>query len=383
MVAENITPEKNTQRKLERSMNSTPVSKAKSTLFTALHTDAYTFWCIKNVFSELTNKNLEKWKWPYKNNYFSPKTNELIDTNKYWSLDFFKNINLLEDMLSKTDNTLNFDCNKEARNKCNQMIESLITNPIIDEKNNSDSIVDKNSLQNFHSAVNIAQTEWKKIVILSNHQNHMDTFILNYIFHNLHELSNKQYDIPQKELRFICGAYMYYMNNTRAAPIGFDTTFVFWVKDMPEIVNFFKQEKNIKILKDIKKVVANSIKSNHESESSLLYVYAWRSDEDNGCKSKIEQGIEPFVSNEDCVYIPIWFNGSSSLYIDSDKTILPKKLIKIINPNKEIPWFVYFKPSEIKMTIWKHFQWWDKTLDEINTQMHQVSNDALAKRTKK
>ncbi|OQY40701.1 MAG: hypothetical protein B6229_01025 [Spirochaetaceae bacterium 4572_7] len=54
------TPENKTQRNFEKGVNSTPVSKAKSTLFTALHTDAYAFSCIKNVFSEFTNKNLEK-----------------------------------------------------------------------------------------------------------------------------------------------------------------------------------------------------------------------------------------------------------------------------------------------------------------------------------
>ncbi|OQY40702.1 MAG: hypothetical protein B6229_01030 [Spirochaetaceae bacterium 4572_7] len=62
-------------------------------------------------------------------------------------------------MLSTTDNTLNFDCNKEARNKCNQMIDSLITNPIIDKENRSNSILDEKSYENFSNAVNVAHKE--------------------------------------------------------------------------------------------------------------------------------------------------------------------------------------------------------------------------------
>ena len=372
------------QRETEKSQNSNFFSKIKSKLYTILNNDPYSLKCIKEVFKDLNIKKLEQGIWVYKDDYFNPIKNKLIDINKYWSLDMFKNIELLEDMLNTSNNTLNFDCNIEARNKCNKMIESLITNPIINKKNDIDkehwdtnSILDKESYNNFINAVKKADTEWLKLVILSNHQSHMDTFILNYIFHNLYKEINTQYDLSQKELRFICGAYMYYMDNTRAAPVWFNTTFVFGAKDMPEIVSFFKKEKNIQILKKVKNAVSTAIKSNHKKESSLLYVYAWRSEEDNWCKEKIEEWIKPFVSNKDCLYIPIWFNGSRKLYNNSTKTIIPKQIIKTVKPNKEISWFVYFKPSKIIMNIWESFKWWDKSLEEINIQMHQTSNKAL------
>ncbi len=32
------------------------------------------------------------------------------------------------------------------------------------------------------------------------------------------------------------------------------------------------------------------------------------------------------------------------------------------------------------MTIWEYFKWWDLSLEEINTQMHDVANNALDKR---
>ena len=41
--------------------------------------------------------------------------------------------------------------------------------------------------------------------------------------------------------------------------------------------------------------------------------------------------------------------------------------------------FKFFKPWDIHMTIWEHFIWWQKDLEEINQMMHLVSNDAITK----
>jgi hypothetical protein len=35
------------------------------------------------------------------------------------------------------------------------------------------------------------------------------------------------------------------------------------------------------------------------------------------------------------------------------------------------------------MNIWECFEWWECSLEEINTQMHKVSNNALTKKNKR
>jgi hypothetical protein len=133
-------------------------------------------------------------------------------------------------------------------------------------------------------------------------------------------------------------------------------------------------------LRLIKQSVISSITGNKQKEAALLYPYAWRSTAKNGCKDYIEEGIKPLISDKDCIYIPIWFNGSEEIYKNSDKTIIPDFIVKNFIPDKKEKNFSYLKQNYVRMNADKYFRWWEVSLDDINTKMHNISNRALNKK---
>lgn len=135
--------------------------------------------------------------------------------------------------------------------------------------------MDTQSFQNFTSALERSKVENRKIVLLSNHQSHFDTFVLDYVFEELVQMmcaQNPSLDV--KKIRFICGAYMYYSPSVRNFIVGVDTAFVFGEKDIKEITKFLLSHQRKDVIQSLKESAVDSIQRRPDSEMTILYPYA-------------------------------------------------------------------------------------------------------------
>ncbi len=65
--------------------------------------------------------------------------------------------------------------------------------------------------------------------------------------------------------------------------------------------------------------------------------------------------MKQMLSLEDCIYIPLWINWTWDMFIG--------------NPSwwgNMIRNFSKISPTDVKLSVWKHFVWWELTMDEIN-----------------
>lgn len=195
---------------------------------------------LKDIYKSLTYQNLKSWNGPYQDYYFSGK-NKIIDQNWFekWTLDMFKNIDLLEDILTRED-SINFDWNPEIKKQIDSLVVSLIQNKIFVGEF---PIIDPASKDNLLAAMKQAESTNSKIVFIANHSSHFDTPILNYVLSRvIKKIHTENPEIPIKKIRFICGAYMYYNKWVRNFTAGFDTTLVFGPKDLQEIKVYLQEE---------------------------------------------------------------------------------------------------------------------------------------------
>lgn len=417
-----------TKRVQEVSTDKYYISRIVGKLKTLLLNSSASVQKLKEVYKSLTYQNLKSWSWPYKDYYFSG-TNPILpkDWFEKWNLDMFKNIDLLEDILARNE-TINFEWNSQIKNQIHTLVQSLIQNqPFTGES----PIIDLKSQENFSNAITQAEATNRKIVFIANHASHFDTPILSYTLEKAFQQLHQQHpDIPIKKIRFICGAYMYYNKGVRNFTTAFDTTLVFGPKDLQEMKLYLETYNRKDLILKLYKQAIQKTQQNNKTETTLLFPYAGRSENKNGCKEELPKGISQYFSSE-CIYVPIWCIGSDDIFPTGDlyqisknidifehikniikylkfsqliKLLSPKadqkqliKLIKKAEPIDIVIWilenmdifkllqflekykFKFFKPGYIYMTVWESFAWWEKTLEEINETMHTVSNQAISR----
>lgn len=382
---------------------------------------------LKEIYQSLTYQNLQSWSWPYQDYYFSGQ-NKIINSEWFekWDLDMFKNIDLLEDILARAE-TINFEWNTKIRHKVHKLVKSLIKNELFAEDN---PIIDQDSKRNISDAFVEAEASNRKIFFIANHASHFDTPILSYTLDQVLKNIRKEHpEIPVKKIRFVCGAYMYYNKWVRNFTAGFDTTLVFGPKDLKEIKIYLEENKRKDLIIKFNREAIKKTQDNAKQETTILFPYAWRAENKNGCKDDLPKGISQYLGNADCLYVPIWCVWSDGIFptwnlyeisqnIDIFKHINNiikylkfSQLIKLLNPNADkkqlvklikkaepidiVVWlldnldifklfqflekykFKFFKPGNIHMTIWEYFVWWQKSLEEINQIMHKVADEAM------
>ena len=172
---------------------------------------------------------------------------------------------------------------------------------------------------------------------------------------------SKLIDLSWKDVRFVCGAYMYYNKWVRPFTVWFNTLFVYWPKDFLRLWSRLPKKSFFELLKRFNDRVINTIHKNLDSEVLVLFPYAWRAKkwEDinykYGCKDKLPNWMKQMLSLEDCIYIPLWINWTWDMFIG--------------NPSwwgNMIRNFSKISPTDVKLSVWKHFVWWELTMDEIN-----------------
>lgn len=382
---------------------------------------------LQKIYKSLTYKNLQSWSDPYQDYYFSGK-NKFIPQEWFekWNLGMFKDINLLEDILSR-DETINFEWNEDIKNQVNLLVQSFIKNKLITGKN---SIIDDKSRKNLENAFVEAEQKHCKIIFIANHASHFDAPILNYTLNQaIQELHKQNQDIPIKKVRFICGAYMYYNKGVRNFTAAFDTTLVFGPKDLQELKWYLEEKHRRDLIIKFHKEALKKTSENSDAETTLLFPYAGRAENNNWCKDELPKGISSYLEKTENIYVPIWCVWSSSILSTGDlyqvsknidifdhvKNIIKhlkfSELIKLVDSNADqkelvklikkadliavVMWildnmdifkllqfldkykFKFFKPEYIHMNIWEYFVWWEKNLEEINDIMHTISNEAL------
>ncbi len=415
-----------TKRLWEQSTDKHYIARVAWKLKTLLLNSPKSVQNLKNIYRSLTYQNLKSWAGPYQDYYFSGK-NQIIDQDWFeqWSLDMFKNIDLLQDILARED-SINFDWNPEIKKQIDSLVASLIQNKIFVGES---PIVDPTSKAHLLDAIKQAESTNSKIVFIANHASHFDTPILNYVLTRvIKNIHTENPEIPIKKIRFICGAYMYYNKGVRNFTAGFDTTLVFGPKDLQEIKLYLQEQNNKEIILKFYKEALQKSQTNQATETTLLFPYAGRADNKNGCKDQLPQGIYAYLNNPNCVYVPVWAIWSENIFPTGDlyqvsqninifdyaKNIIKyfkfSQIIKLIHPRADQKQLVklmqkaepldivirilenidifkllkfmekykfkFFKPGDIHMTIWEHFVWWDKNLEDINTMMHDVSNQS-------
>ena len=382
---------------------------------------------LKEIYQSLTYQNLQSWNWPYQDYYFSGQ-NKLINNEWFekWDLDMFKNIGLLEDILTR-DATINFEWNHKIRYQVHKLAQSLIKNKIFTQES---PIIDSDSKKNLNAAFVDAQATNRKIFFIVNHASHFDTPILSYTLDQALKNIHQEYpEIPVKKIRFVCGAYMYYNKGVRNFTAWFDTTLVFGPKDLQEIKTYLEENNRKDLIIKFNREAIKKTQENAQTETTILFPYAWRAENKNGCKDELPKGISQYLDNADCIYVPIWCVWSDNIFptwnmyeitqnIDVFKHIKNiiqylkfSQLIKLLNPKADqkqlvklikkaepidiVVWlldnldifklfqflekykFKFFKPGNIHMTIWEYFVWWQKNLEEINQIMHKVADEAM------
>lgn len=414
------------KRSLEQATDKHYVSRIAWKLKTLLLNNSNSVQKIKDIYKSLTYQNLKSWADPYADYYFSGK-NKIIDQDWFeqWSLDMFKNVDLLEDILARED-SINFDWNPKIKKQIDTLVSSLIQNKIFVWES---PIVNPASKANLLAAMKQAESTNSKIVFIANHSSHFDTPILNYVLSRvIKEIHTENPEIPIKKIRFICGAYMYYNKGVRNFTAGFDTTLVFGPKDLQEIKLYLQEENRKELILKFFKEALQKAQSNQETETTLLFPYAGRAENNNGCKDELPKGIYSYLENENSIYVPIGAIWSENIFPTGDlyqvtqninvfeyaKNIIKyfkfSQIIKLLHPKADQKQLVklmekaepldivirilenidifkllkfmekykfkFFKPGNIHMTIWEHFVWWEKNLEDINTIMHDVSNQS-------
>lgn len=414
------------KRSSEQTADKHYISRVAWKLRTLFLNSSHSVQKLKDIYKSLTYQNLQSWSGPYQDYYFSGK-NKIMDQDWFqqWNLDMFKNIELLEDILARED-SINFDWNPKIKKQIDTLVASLIQNKMF--KWNL-PIIDPVSKQHLVQAMQEAENTNRKIVFIVNHASHFDTPILNYILSRAIKKIHAEYpEIPVKKVRFICGAYMYYNKGVRNFTAGFDTTLVFGPKDLQEMKLYLQDEHRKDLLLKFHREALQKAQANPQTETTLLFPYAGRAENRNGCKEELPKGIASYLENPDSLYVPIGSIWSEDIFPTWDlyevsknidvfayaKNIIKyfkfsqiitllhpkadqKQLVKLIEkaePLDIVIWllenidifkllkflekykFKFFKPGNIHMTIWEHFVWWEKDLEDINTLMHQVSDQS-------
>lgn len=311
---------------------------------------------IMNLMISCNHRDLNNWKWIFKNYFFSWNSKIL---NFNWeefkncsSIELFNSNIFLDSLIS---NWVDFNSDDLARNKLHNFISSLISNIEISYF----------SRKNLNEAVQKAKSENKKLVILSNHMSHLDAPVLDYIL-NLHIWED--FD----RIRFLTGSFMYYNKHVRPFVKCFDTTFVFWPMDFWEVTKkFFREYKeDFHLLRKFQNSVIDSVKNNHSSETIVIFPYAWRAQniEDFWCKESIPVWMTEMLTQDNCLYLPICFSWSSDIF-DWNESWWGWDMLNN---------FLSIKKTKIKVVVWIPYSnnaW----LDLLNEQMKSCSREAFDK----
>lgn len=324
------------------------------------------FLAFTELLSKCNNSNLKEWKWVYTDYKFNwshfPASSLMISTDMSESrnIDFdskdpeiqkliYANPNCLKYLIEKW---VNVDCSLEIR-KMLHWISSYLT---WDQIKISDE-----SAKNLKTWLDLACKNNKKVIILSNHISHLDAPILDFI------LSNKL-DMQWKDVRFVCWAFMYYNRWVRPYTIWFNTLFVYWPEDLKNVIERV-WSKWRRLILDFDKKVKDTAVENKNSEILVLFPYAWRAKQWKDinykywCKDKMPSWIKWMVSNEECLYIPIWFDWTNNIFW-KENTWWGWNMLKN---------FTNIKQTPITISIWGCFIWWEKELQEISDTILQES----------
>jgi len=416
-----------TKRQWEQNTDKHYISRIAGKIKTLFLNSSNSVERLKEIYKSLTYQNLQSWSGPYQDYYFSGQ-NKIIPQEWFeqWSLDMFKSVELLEDILARED-TINFEGNEEIRHQVHKLVKSLVQNKLLTWEH---PIVDKQSRYNLNNAISEAEATNRKIVFIANHASHFDTPILSYTLGQaLQKIHQENPEIPMKKIRFICGAYMYYNKGVRNFTAWFDTTLVFWPKDLQEIKPYLEHSNKRELIVKFCREVFKKVEKNNDTETTLLFPYAGRAENKSGCKDELPKWISQYVENPNCIYVPIWSIGSDDIFPTGDlykesknidvfehiKNIIKylkfSQIVKLLSPKADqkqlfkllqkaepigiVVWlldnldvfklfqflekykFKFFKPWDVSMNIWEHFVWWQKNLEEINNILHQVADDAI------
>ncbi|EKD66326.1 MAG: hypothetical protein ACD_49C00051G0025 [uncultured bacterium (gcode 4)] len=296
------------------------------------------------------NKDLSKWTWIYKNYKFSWKNGLFeslwIDFNNTSSIDLFLSREFIEFIIDKwLENNALLEVQEALHKVIRHFIEGII--------------IDKNSKKNLNEALELSLSSWKKIIFLSNHVSHLDWPIIDYIF-------SKQIPISKK-IRFLAWSYMFYNKYVRPFSIWFNTTFVFWPKDLENIlrrIRSLERNSRIKELELINKFQEEVIKSINWNPDyiSLIFPYAGRSSLPHWCKEKIIPWMNKMLTIDNSIYVPIGFWNIWKIFTENNWGWWD--LLKNLDN---------FSPQKIKINVWKLFLGWEYDLKQIHNTMLDIS----------
>lgn len=322
------------------------------------------------------NKNLENWTWIYKDYPLSWKTlcPRLLtlpsDLSAWIKIDFtskdqdvlkllFANKHFL---LRLINDWFAFDANKKARHLINWISSLMCT--WVD--------ITPSSTSTLAEGIRFAKKNWKKVVFLANHLSHLDAPILDFIL-------SKKLNLQWLDPRFVCWAYMYYNRSVRPYTTWFNTLFIYWPDDIENLKSRLTKEnwvssrfETVRMLKLYKETLIKSFSMNPDKESLVLFPYAWRaknSDWENypfWCKSKILPWMEDMLTLDDCVYIPLGTFWTDDFFGSEGKWWWGNVIRN----------FSHVKPQRVVISIWDHFVWGSKDLDQIHQAVLSASKRA-------
>ena len=342
-------------RKIEWSESEISISAKVKSLVTILINNPKLFLRLVNLKRFCNNSDLVNWDWVYK--FYRLKWTNFrpwditLDSDKEL-IDFDSKNPEIHKLIFSNPYSVNYLLQQWLENNANNEVRETLHKIswfLVKSIN-----IDIESQENLRNCLIEAKNNQKKVVFLSNHLSHLDAPILDYML-------SKLIDLSWKDVRFVCGAYMYYNKWVRPFTVWFNTLFVYWPKDFLRLWSRLPKKSFFELLKRFNDRVINTIHKNLDSEVLVLFPYAWRAKkwEDinykYGCKDKLPNWMKQMLSLEDCIYIPLWINWTWDMFIG--------------NPSwwgNMIRNFSKISPTDVKLSVWKHFVWWELTMDEIN-----------------
>lgn len=305
-------------------------------------------------------KDLESSNWIY-NSYFFSWKNPLF-SNEHRS-DFSKCSDVWmfstpKFIMALVDRWVNFDADDAARESIHELISRLTLSIETDTE----------SSNNIELALKLTKEQKKKLIIISNHISHLDAPIIDYVL--------KQEDILNwKAPRFVTWAYMFYNKWVRPFIRCFNTSFVFWPKDMDDVMSRFKSKNRqfFYLFRILKNISRTQIFESKTDEASVLFPYAWRSKpwvDDNfalGCKDMIPARMQDSLNCERCVYLPFAIKWPGDIF--------PWNMCWWWNALEN---FSNAQAVDVKYIVWKPFVGWDRSISEIHDDMISVSKKAFS-----
>lgn len=89
---------------------------------------------------------------------------------------------------------------------------------------------------------------------------------------------------------------------------------------------YLQSQKRRDLLLQLGKQAIQKSQEHADSEITLLFPYAGRAEEENGCKQEIPKGVESYLQNPNCLYIPIGCIGSDTIFPTGDLYRLSKNI---------------------------------------------------------